>query len=250
MPEVWPAATCAERDEASRLPPSTLLPSVSSPPIMKHCPSCARSITASAKTCDFCNYEFATGTPAKEQSKVTASRTKNSVAVLLFGLGILALVGGIYLYGYEKLQQPMNDAMQSDPRNVGIEVAVHYENWIPGGSMIYDLRDISSDKSPADVFRLFLQYAAKMKEERFERVVLAHRGDQKFYIDGSYFQKLGEEYDVQNPVYTVRTFPENVRRMNGTAAFEHWEGGIFAVAKHQMEDFEEFYRDWFVSDLR
>lgn len=60
---------------------------------------------------------------------------------------------------------------------------------------------------------------------------------------------MGVEYGTQNPVYTMRTFPENLYRPDGTAAFGTWTGGLFGVLGKQMEDFIEFHKQWYVNEL-
>lgn len=68
-------------------------------------------------------------------------------------------------------------------------------------------------------------------------------------LKGDYFQTIGLEYGVQNPVYTLRTLPENVYTLEGKQAFGSWTGGWLGVVGKQMEDLNEFHRLWFMSDL-
>ncbi|HVU16467.1 MAG TPA: hypothetical protein VHD32_06060 [Candidatus Didemnitutus sp.] len=156
---------------------------------------------------------------------------------------------GIAVYAWMNLQQPMNEVLASDSRNAGIEVRVSYDGWLPGSAIVYDLTAVAGSNSPADVFRVFLQYAAKKKDERFERIYLSHRGVRKFYVEGFYFRTLGEEFGSQNAVYTIRTFPEHVMTPSGLPAFSKWEGGILGVSMRQMDDFSNFTKQWFLSDL-
>ena len=50
-------------------------------------------------------------------------------------------------------------------------------------------------------------------------------------------------------MYTIRTFPENLRTPDGERAFSVWEGGMFGVLKAQMEDFNEFHDEWYMDDM-
>jgi len=99
------------------------------------------------------------------------------------------------------------------------------------------------------VFRYVLQLASKMKYKDFSRVEFAYKGESKFYITGYYFKQLGQEYEIQNTIYTTRTFPENVKNMDGTAAFGQWTGGMLGVLKEQMDDMSEFHDKWYLDDL-
>jgi hypothetical protein len=168
-----------------------------------------------------------------------------------FKLG--ALIGGlailVYVFNYVNLQSPMSQVVESDPRNSGIEVAVHYGYYIDLSTITYDLRSIEGQKSMMDVFRVLLQYAASVKDKRFDRVELCCRGQMKFLVSGEYFQQLGREYAAQNPVYTMRTFSENLVTPDGQRAFPVWTGGLLGVLQKQMEDFNEFHQRWYIRDL-
>ncbi|MNU11538.1 hypothetical protein D3C72_2594780 [compost metagenome] len=50
-------------------------------------------------------------------------------------------------------------------------------------------------------------------------------------------------------MYTIRTFPQNVWKLDGTAAYETWTGGMLGVLSKQMEDVNQFAKDWFIADL-
>ena len=101
----------------------------------------------------------------------------------------------------------------------------------------------------ADVFRVFLQFSDKVQSQRFTEVELLYKGKLKFRIAGDYFQTLGKEYSFQNPVYTMRSFPENLKNPDGTRAYAEWSGGILGVALKQMEDFNDFHKRWYLEDL-
>jgi hypothetical protein len=163
---------------------------------------------------------------------------------------VLALAAvAIFGWNYLSLQVPLNAALSVDQRNDGIAVRAHYASYVQPNTVVFDLRSAGPEKAPIDVFRAFLQFAHELKDRRFERVVLSHRGEYKLQIEGEYFQKLGVEYKGQNPVYTVRTFPEHLYRMDGKTAYGQWTGGLLGVLKGQMEDFNKFHREWYIDDL-
>ncbi len=111
---------------------------------------------------------------------------------------IIGLVAAVYWWNYLTLQSQMSAVLSGDPRNKGVSVSVHYENYINPSTMVYDLKDISGTNSKVDVFRVFLQFADKMKDRKFDTVVLSFKGKPKFKLDGAYFLKLGTEYSFQN----------------------------------------------------
>ncbi|KIG14633.1 hypothetical protein DB30_06512 [Enhygromyxa salina] len=183
----------------------------------------------------------------KSDAKTRKRRNiRSAVGTLIL---LLLVTGGVFAWNQVFLQDPMRDVIANDPRNAGIEVQVHLEHYVTPGVLVYDLRDVGRDKAPIDVFRVFLQYADAMKGQRFDAVQLAFRGETKFVLDGAGFQEIGRDYAGQNPVYTIRTFPERLRTPDGAVAFERWKGGALGVLGEQMDDFNEFQDRWYIDDL-
>lgn len=173
----------------------------------------------------------------------TIPKKKKGKKLIAIFILLIVVAGVIYGYNYFSLQSTMNDVIESDYRNKGIDVSVSYENYVNISVIEYDLKKYAG-KSPADIFRVLLQFAKKKKDSDFDYIILSCRGYKKFKIEGKYFKKLGKELDLQNPVYTIRTFPENVLKLDGSNAFPKWEGGILGVTKEQMEDFNDFINKW------
>lgn len=144
-----------------------------------------------------------------------------------------------------ELQSKMNNVIKNDTRNNGIDVSVYNK----GSTLVYNLKFVSKDKSMLDVFRVLLQFSEKVKDEKFEFIELAYKGDTRFKIDGNYFKKLGDEYSWQNPVYSIRTFPENLLNQDGTDAYSKWTGGLLGVLGKQLEDFTDFHKKWYLNDM-
>lgn len=155
----------------------------------------------------------------------------------------------VYAINYFQLQSLMNSVTTDEARNNGIKVSVHYKSYVNTSVLIYDLKSISGSNSMADVFRVFLQFADKIQSRKFDNIELAYRGEMKFKIDGDYFQTLGKEFSRQNPIYTVRTFPENLMKPDGSKAYPQWTGGVLGVVKKQMENFDDFHRKWYLDEI-
>lgn len=169
--------------------------------------------------------------------------------IIVVFASVLVAVASIYYFNYFQLQSKMDDVLREDPRNYGIDVSVHFENYINPSILVYNLRSVSGGKTILDVFRVFLQLAEKVQSRKFEVVELSFRGKTKFKISGSYFQTLGKEYSWQNPIYTVRTFPEHLMNPDGSKAYSGWIGGLLGVLERQMEDFNDFHKKWYLEDL-
>lgn len=164
-------------------------------------------------------------------------------------LGLALVLGSIGLTNYAMVQRHLGAVLEKDVRNAGVRAFAHYGRFVDGGTVVFDLRGIGPKNSMADVFRVLMQFSQALKDRRYGRVELAFRGTTKFVIDGEYFQQLGLEFERQNPVYTIRTFPEHLSRPDGAPAFGQWTGGLLGVLSKQTEDFTTFHRQWYLDDL-
>jgi hypothetical protein len=183
-----------------------------------------------------------------EPSSVPPKRSKG-LLIGLAGLGlIVAVVVGVWAYNQITLQGPLSKVLSSDSRNKTVVASAHFDSWINTSTVVFNLSDVSGESSPMDVFRVLLQFAESQKEHRYEQVVLASYGEKKFIIPGDYFQQLGQEYGSQNPMYTVRTFPQHLTDMNGAHPFPEYTGGILGVLNKELEEFNEMNKQWFLND--
>lgn len=144
---------------------------------------------------------------------------------------------------------PSFERLSADPRNAKVTI-VPYLRWgVDPSTLVVDLWTIDGEASMADVDRCLLDIAAALKDRSFTSVELAHRTSVRFRMTGSYFKTLGTERDWQNPVYTMRTMPENMRTPEGMPAFGQWTGGMLGVLNKQMEDHQTLHRRWWLDDM-
>jgi hypothetical protein len=129
---------------------------------------------------------------------------------------------------------PANKILKEDSRNVGVNINLHYKYFILPSTVIFNIKSLSGEKSASDVFRVFLNAAASLKNKTFTKVELYSKGKIKFFVKGTYFKQLGEEYGDQNVIYTIRTFPENLFLYDGTGAYQQWSGGWLGVISKKM----------------
>ena len=166
---------------------------------------------------------------------------------LIGGLGGVALflALGYFAIAYVRnssVSGPLADILAGDHRNEGIRATAYYEGLL-SNTLVFDLLEVRN-KAPLDIMRVLIQFASAVKEKRFDVVKLAFQGRVKFLVIGDYFHEIGREFGIQNPVYTIRTFPEHVYRPDGSQAFGRWEGGILGVLAKQMEDATDFVNEW------
>jgi len=196
---------------------------------------------------------FVSGPIYSATGQVTLKRNRKATPTILgISLGgvviIVAVVACVIYATNNSVNAPLQKVIADDSRNHGIEAKAYYGDF-GLKTLVFDLRNVSGSHSRMDVFRVFLHYAASMKDKQFDSVQLTWRGKAKFVVDGQYFKKIGQECDFQNPVYTIRTFPENLRTPEGNRAFSVWEGGMLGVLKAQMDDFNHFHDQWYLDDL-
>jgi hypothetical protein len=156
-------------------------------------------------------------------------------------------VAGINYFGAHR---PASERLAQDPRNEKLALWLHYQYGLKPGTLVVDLRRFSDEAAIADIMRALLHAAEAHKSSRFDRVLLAYRGKPKFMLQGEFFQTIGQEFQHQNPLYTLRTFPQNVYKLDGSQAYGEWTGGWLGVVGKQMEDVNRFAKDWFLNDAQ
>lgn len=166
--------------------------------------------------------------------------------VLVVTGSVVVIIGAV---NYFLLQYPMSQVLRQDARNDGVQVFAHFKYFVDLTTLVYDLRSVSGETSPMDVTRVLLQYAERQQDRSFSSIELSHQGTGKFILQGEYFKKLGKEFKQQNPAYTLRTLPENILKIDGSAAFSTWTGGALGVFSKQLEDFSDWHREWYINDL-
>jgi len=172
-----------------------------------------------------------------------AKRGSMGAFAMLLCLVVVAIVL-VQGYAYFTLKAPLAKVLRSDSRNQGIAASAYFRHHIPVGTIVLDVDSVGPGMRPVDILRVILQFAETQEHASYEWVILASGGRERFKMRGAYFRKLGAEYEFQNPLYTMRTMPENLYRMDGRPAFPEWEGGALAVMGEQMKNFSEFIGEW------
>lgn len=163
--------------------------------------------------------------------------------------GALVVLASIAGANQISLNHPLQEVIAEDPRNAGVEAWGYHRFLINPQVATFDLREVSPSNSRLDVTRTLFQYAEQLKDRHFDRVILAYQGEDRFIIDGDYFQQVGRDYAFQKPAYMLRTLPENIRTLDGQRAYSQWRGGMLGVLNRQLEDLNQFHDDWYLDDL-
>lgn len=159
----------------------------------------------------------------------------------------LFILSGFYCSGIlaTNLSDVADKVISSDPRNTGVEIRLSSDANV----LQFCIEEVGELSSQADVFRVFLQTAAALKEQRFDDVALCYENKVQYLLSGDDFNVIGNEFGMQNVAYTVRMFPEKLRLKDGSQAFETHRGGILYVMNKQMSDFHDMNRQWYLSDI-
>jgi hypothetical protein len=130
-------------------------------------------------------------------------------------VAILVVVYGVYGLNNLQLQSKMDFVILMDSRNKGVEVAVYYDSPFNYRAIVYDMKGVSGDKSFADIFRVFLQFAERMRDSDLLREDCLLR-PVKYILTGEDFKLVGLQYPLgENSIYIIRTFPEKLLLPNG-----------------------------------
>ncbi|MBU1467250.1 MAG: hypothetical protein KJ609_18515 [Gammaproteobacteria bacterium] len=159
----------------------------------------------------------------------------------------LFILSGFYCSGIlaTDLSDVADKVISSDQRNTGVEIQLSSDANV----LQFCIEDVGELSSQVDVFRVFLQTAAALKEQHFHDVALCYEDTVQYLLSGDDFNVIGNEFGVRNVAYTVRMFPEKLRLKDGSQAFEAHRGGILYVMNKQMSDFHDMNRQWYLSDI-
>lgn len=185
-------------------------------------------------------------TNQSDPKAATHKKNRQAIKVAISVVTALFLILIIFNYSINKIAQT---TVSEDPRNSNVVFTIMYKHFIPGKDLVFNIRDIGMESAPVDVFRVLLHTAEALQHKDFNTITLAYKGDDRFLIQGNYFQEIGESYRYENPAYTMRTFCEHLYNIDGTRAFSTWTGGILGVLNAQLEDFNEFHHQWYLDDL-
>lgn len=183
-------------------------------------------------------------TPDHERSHLAKRRHGPILSLVTLAL-VAALIFGGLIWRKHSINGTVQTALAGE---TGAETTVYRRALLGGNEIVFDVRSTSGEISMVDMTRRLLKTAEALKDSSFDRVYLSSAGRERFYLEGSYFKRLGEEREWQNPIYTIRTMPENIRNLDGTQAFGSWSGGFIGVMGGQMEDNAKFHREWWAND--
>jgi hypothetical protein len=179
-----------------------------------------------------------------DRTQRTGWRRANIMIPLLLALAIGLTYAG-FQWRKHAIDGPVQAALSGETAAV---TKVYRRDFLGGNDIVFNIQSVEGETSMADISRHLLKTAEALKDQQFGRVYLAYRGREKFYFEGPYFQAIGVTRSTQNPVYTIRTMPENVHNLDGSPAFQSWSGGLLGVLGQQLEDNNNFHRKWWVDD--
>ncbi len=165
-------------------------------------------------------------------------KTVSAVASVLLALATFSACGG-------ELTAEKQAILDRDPRNGNVSFSL----WASDHQLSYCVDGLSGEASVMDAFRVLLHAADLLKDRTFEAVNLCFRTDVRFVLAGDDFKLIGQEFETQNPMYTLRTFPEKLFLPSGERAYESHEGGVLYLMRVQMADFQDMSGKWFMNDL-
>jgi hypothetical protein len=161
-------------------------------------------------------------------------------------LGLLsAFLLGVWVWNFLTVSSPVRAELSLDSRNGEGALVAHYSGYVDPNNLVLDLRADEASVTCADMSRMLFAAAQALTNIQFHRIFLLRHGQPKFLLDGKFFNDLGVEYRLgQNPIYLMRTLPQNVLNKDGGPAFSTWTGGMLGVLGQQMNDLNRFCDAW------
>lgn len=164
--------------------------------------------------------------------------------LLLLILAIL-IPGGIYGYNYIHLEIPLTKIIESKQSYQGIQIHSYYYNFITPSKVIFDIMSVEK-AGISDVFSILAAFAKENKNNNYQEVILAYKGNAKFIVPGDLFNKLDSETNLNIPVSTIRYFIANVKNLDGSNAFSSLPDDDTSLLQVQFKDFSN---RWYASEV-
>lgn len=156
---------------------------------------------------------------------------------------IIAGISAVLIYNLT-VWIPAATVLSRDDRNKVASVHVYRSLLVHPRNVTVDLIAVDG-AATIDLTRALFQTAEALKDREFGQIVLARQGKPVFTMEGAAFAELGQQYAAgQNPVYLIRTLPEQLYLPDGTAAYGTWTGGWLGVLGKQMQDVNAFGEAW------
>jgi len=189
---------------------------------------------ASARTAE--KKPVATDPPAKSR--------KRTAVWLWLCLLLVALIGAPVGFNALVVDGPVQGALGEDSRNTTVSVHVYHRWAVSPREIVFDIWDVGPEASAAAVTRTLLVAAETLQDRDYDRVHLAFRGSEKFWLAGDDFRALGKRFSTGFAVADMAAIPEKLKLPSGISAFGSWSGGWLGVIGKQLEDLNDWHRQW------
>jgi Type VI secretion system VasI, EvfG, VC_A0118 len=170
--------------------------------------------------------------------------------VILAGAGLIIVLAGLVYLMLLSVDNTVDKPLQTilkEPDNQMIRASAQVDG-LNYKTLVFDLARPTGNASGLDVMRPFLQYAGAMKERHFTKVILACQGENKFALEGSYFQQLGQTYKNDNSVSILRSLPPHLTTMDGRKPFFEYSSESLENVTKAVAQFTQFTDEWYARD--
>jgi hypothetical protein len=177
----------------------------------------------------------------RTRTKFMAWRLASLVSVL----SVVVLLGNQFV-----AQRQMRQVLERAELSSVVMMDARFRQYVNPSQLVLDLRGLADVATPSDVVRVLIKYAQAQREKRFERVYLAHRGVEKFWLSGEDFSRLGVQALAHDPVVMLKTLPSYLHRLDGSKAFEAPPASPLHDMARQLEHYRSMHEQWYLHDLR
>ncbi|MCE9552053.1 MAG: hypothetical protein K8T91_01585 [Planctomycetes bacterium] len=179
--------------------------------------------------------------PSGRITLVSASRRHRGIPLIIAIIVVLAFIPA---YSWNRNSGLRRNLKACETFDV-VRADVYYDGFLSTNAIVFDLKDGgSSSARRIDPVHLFFEFSAKSDLNSSTRIILAHNGQQKFYISNSDLKRLSESYAGGGRPWAFNNLPERLRTMSGSQAYESWSGGWLGVLQKQTQDLNDFITMW------
>lgn len=167
-------------------------------------------------------------------------------AAVIVAVALILVSMGWSAYENSTIRRPLQELSESKEEFSGIVAEAQYGGYLDTGTLIFNLIKID-EPNKITPFLFFMEFAKKLNNRKFDKVIIQYKGKTKFLLDGLNFTRLGTLAQAKTPEEVALDFPPFLKKPDGLKAFEEPFGEEQWVEQKQIKNFKDFLVEWYIA---
>jgi hypothetical protein len=135
-------------------------------------------------------------------------------------------------------------AAEESAARAGFIVQVDRVGWFGNEAILFNITGHKDEARRVDAIHALIGAAEVLKDEDFETMYLAHKGEVRFHLGGNYVRTTGRTRARQNVIYTITKFPQQLMKPSGGPAYSRVTGGFLGVLQAETSQLNSALDHW------